>query len=166
MIRTSGHARRSPATIRSTSGKHPAAASWSAVRCRAHSRCGPREDVQRQVAIVAVVAVEEAPFLFAVQRRVGHVEIEDHFLRRRGVRLDERVQQQLVDAIEVAGNLLVAVRSVGRALESVQGRLAGECLPAVALALALSAQQIALARQQRQQRIRAQLIVIVEVFVA
>ena len=85
---------------------------------------------------MAIVAVEEAPFLFAVQRRVGHVEIKNHFLRNRAVRLDEGVPQQLVDAFEVAGDLLVAVVSVGRALEAVQGRLTGQGLSAVAVALA------------------------------
>ena len=40
------------------------------------------EDIERQVAVTAVVAVEEAPFLSAVQRIVGGVQIEDDPLGR------------------------------------------------------------------------------------
>ena len=40
------------------------------------------EDVQRQEAVVVVVAVEEAPLLVAVHGVVGGVEVEDQVLRR------------------------------------------------------------------------------------
>ena len=40
------------------------------------------EHVERQIAVAVVVAVEEAPFLVAVQRIIGGVEIEDDLLRR------------------------------------------------------------------------------------
>ncbi len=43
----------------------------------------PAEDVQRQVAVVAIVAVEEAAFLHAVQPGVGGIEVQDQFRRRR-----------------------------------------------------------------------------------
>ena len=39
------------------------------------------EHVQRQVAVAVIVAVEEAPFLVAVERIIGGVEIEDDPLR-------------------------------------------------------------------------------------
>ena len=35
------------------------------------------EDIERQIAIAVVVAVEEAAFLMAMQRIVGGIEIED-----------------------------------------------------------------------------------------
>jgi len=35
------------------------------------------EDVERQIAITVVIAVEEAPLLMTMQRVVGGVEIED-----------------------------------------------------------------------------------------
>ena len=41
------------------------------------------KNVERQVAVATVVAVEEPPFLFPMQRIVGGVEIEDDLLRRR-----------------------------------------------------------------------------------
>ena len=39
------------------------------------------EDVERHIAVAVVVAVEEPPFLLAVQRIVSRVEIEDDFRR-------------------------------------------------------------------------------------
>lgn len=42
-------------------------------------------NVERQEAVVVVVAVEEAIFLMSVHEVVGGVEIEDEFLRRRGM---------------------------------------------------------------------------------
>ncbi len=39
------------------------------------------ENVERQIAIVVVVAVEEPAFLLAVQRQVGGVDIEDDLVR-------------------------------------------------------------------------------------
>ena len=40
------------------------------------------EDVERQVAVAVVIAVEEATFLMPVQRVVGGIEIEDDLPRR------------------------------------------------------------------------------------
>ena len=48
------------------------------------------EDVQRQVAIAIIVAVEEPPFLVPVQRIVGGVEIEDDLLGRSPVGIQEK----------------------------------------------------------------------------
>ena len=50
----------------------------------------PREDVERQVAVRPVVAVEEAPLLLPVQRVVGRVEVEHDLGRRRRMRGEER----------------------------------------------------------------------------
>lgn len=126
----------------------------------------PCEDVQRQVAVAAIVAVEEASFLFAVQRRVGRVEIENHLLGRFLMRFDKRLEQQLVDALELAADLRVAVGAVGCALEPIQGGLAGQRLAAVPLTLAIFSLQVTLAGQQRQHGVVAQLVVVVEIFVA
>jgi len=38
------------------------------------------KDVERQVAVVVIVAVEEAAFLLAVERQIGGVDIEDDLL--------------------------------------------------------------------------------------
>src|SRR5262249_44179303 len=43
------------------------------------------EDVKRQIAVVVVIAMKEPPFLMAVHRVIGGVEIEHHVPRWGGV---------------------------------------------------------------------------------
>ena len=52
------------------------------------------EDVKRQVAVAVVVTVEEAAFLVAVQRIVGGVEGKDDLLRRFGMRVEKKVDEE------------------------------------------------------------------------
>ena len=55
------------------------------------------EDIERQEAVVVVVAVKEAPFLVAVHRVVGGIEVE-HDLRGRLIEGgDEDLHQDLMD---------------------------------------------------------------------
>ena len=67
------------------------------------------EDVQRQIAIVVVVAVKEAPFLFAVQRQVGGVHVQHDLSGRLLVRLDEHLHQQFIHRLFPERDLLVPV---------------------------------------------------------
>jgi hypothetical protein len=67
------------------------------------------EDVKRQVAVAAIVAVEEAAFLVAVQRILRGVQVEDDFLRRFSMRLEEEVDKEAFDGAPVDGDLAVAV---------------------------------------------------------
>ena len=53
------------------------------------------EDVERQEAVVVVVAVEETLLLMAVDAVVGGVEVEDDLLRRRRVSREEHVDEDL-----------------------------------------------------------------------
>ena len=55
------------------------------------------EDVQRQVTVAVVVAVEEALRLMAVERDVGRIQIKHDLFRRRSVRLQIEIDQQPVD---------------------------------------------------------------------
>ena len=55
------------------------------------------EDVQRQIAVAVVIAVEEAAFLMAVQRIIRGIEVEDDLLGRRLVCLEEQVDEQPFD---------------------------------------------------------------------
>ncbi len=102
----------------------PAEASVLARRSLAASRCQAAEDVQRQVAVTAVVAMEEAPFLLAVQRVVGGVQIEDDLVRCLLVRLDEARDEQRLEGRRIVSNLVIArtVLGVGGMFEPVQGR--------------------------------------------
>ena len=125
-------------------------------------------DIKRQVAVTVVIRVEVAPFLGAVQRVVGRVEIEDDLLGRRAVRLQEQRDQQTVDRRRVGGDPLVAVarRPVRDAeLEPVERARTGQRMAAVALAHPVGAGDVAAADGQRQHAVVAQLVVIVEILV-
>ena len=112
---------------------------------------------------MSIVTVKETSFLLSVERRIGGVDIEDGLLGRFAVGFHEHVHQQALDRCGVAADLLVAVGAVGGAFQPVQRALARQRLAAVALLLALVPFQVALAGQQR---IAAQLVVTVEIFVA
>ena len=66
------------------------------------------EDVERQVAVAVVIAVEEPALLLAVHRIVGGIEIEDDPLRRGSVRLQEDVHEQALDRRVVELDLVIA----------------------------------------------------------
>ena len=66
------------------------------------------EHVQRQIAVAVIVTVEEAAFLVAGKRIVGHIEIEDDLLGRRLMRLEEQVHEQTFDRNPNMPDLLVA----------------------------------------------------------
>jgi hypothetical protein len=55
------------------------------------------EHVERQVAVLVIIAVEEAAFLPAVKRNVGVVEIEHDLAWRTLVRLEIKLDQQSID---------------------------------------------------------------------
>lgn len=65
------------------------------------------EDVQRQVAVAVVVAMEVAAFLAAVKRVVCGVEIEHDAHRRLAVRLHEQIDEQLLDGAWIVAELVV-----------------------------------------------------------
>lgn len=82
------------------------------------------EDVERQIAVAAIVAVEEPPLLRAVDRIVRGIEIEDDLLRRRRMRLQEQIDEQPLDRRSVMANLVIPARPTHRRmLQPVQRRL-------------------------------------------
>jgi hypothetical protein len=95
------------------------------------------------------------PFrLMAVERDVGRIQIEHDLLWRRGVRFHKKVRQQPVQGFGRVADLVITQAAAGQ-LQTVQRALAGQRFI-----------QFPLAAQQPQQRIIAQLLVIVQVFVA
>jgi hypothetical protein len=105
--------------------------------------------------------VEEPAFLLAVQRDVGVVEIQYDLARCALMRFEEKIHQQRIDPRTIAIDLVILRRMASRCmLQAIERALASQCL-------AVSPQHRAqLARQHRKRRILAQLIVIVQVFVA
>ena len=63
----------------------------------AHQQVATTENIQRQEAIVIVIAVEETPLLVAMQRCVRGVEVQDQSAGRLVVRFDKLLEQHLVD---------------------------------------------------------------------
>ena len=117
------------------------------------------EDVERQVAVAVVVAVEEPAFLLPVQRIIGGIEIERDLRRGFGVGIKEQIDEQGLDGRAIGGNVGIAGWLVAAELQPVQRALAGQ-----RRAVAAGGRQ--LARKRRQHRIVAQLIVVDEVLIA
>ena len=55
------------------------------------------EDIERQIAVAVVIAMEEASFLLAMQRVVGGIEVQHDLLGRAGVGLQEQIDKQPLD---------------------------------------------------------------------
>lgn len=127
------------------------------------------EDVQRQVAVVVVVTVEEASQLMTVQRIIGRVQVEHDSLRRAEPRLQKDVDEQPFDLAAGGHDLLIPalrVGSCGGQLQSIERALAGQCFPPIPLPRPLLSRGVRLPHQHRQQRIVPQIVMIHEVFIA
>src|SRR5690606_17130166 len=118
------------------------------------------EDVQRQVAVVIVVAVKEALLLRAVQRRIGRIQIQYDLLGRLRIGVQKQLYEQPLDCGRVGQDLVIERKPrPGKQLQAVQRALAGKRLAVLALRLEL-------AKQHAKQRILAQLIVIVQILIS
>jgi len=85
------------------------------------------EDVERQVAVAAIVAVEVAALLVTVQRIIGGVEVEHDALGRPPVRGDVEAQEHLFYRRFVDADLVVApVTRLRRPLQTIERRFAGQ----------------------------------------
>jgi len=59
------------------------------------------KNIQRQIAVIAVVAVKEAAFLIAMKDVVSSIEIEDDPLGRLVVRLQKKIDEDLIDLLSI-----------------------------------------------------------------
>jgi len=107
-----------------------------------------------------------------MHRVVRRVEVQHDLRRRRRPALQEHLHEQPLDRREVQLDLLVAPRplvgtGIGRRqLQAIQGRLACQGAPLVLLAAPVQTLRVRLPHHARQQRVAAQLVVVVEVLVA
>src|SRR5271166_5518990 len=125
--------------------------------------------VQWQITIAVVIAMEKAAELMAVQGSVRGVEVQDDALGRRGLLLQEGIDQEALHGVEAGHDLLVATARVGPhggKFETVERALAGERLAAVFGTEPVPAFGIAFADENGQQGIVAQAVMVVEIFVA
>ena len=112
------------------------------------------EDVQRQIAVAVVVAMEEALRLMAVERDVGGVQVQHDLGGRLACDSMKRSASSRSRAFGRVADLVIAPAAANQ-LQPVQRALARQRLI-----------QLALAAEQGQQRIGAQLLVVVQVLVA
>ena len=112
------------------------------------------KDIQRQIAILVVVAVEQPPFLFAVQRQVRGVHVQNNLSRGVLMRFKEHLHQQLVNPRFPKRDLLIAILSSGPQFHPVQSALTRQRFF-----------QLLPTSQDAEDRIVAQLFVIVDVFI-
>jgi len=117
------------------------------------------EDVERQVAIAIVIAVEETALLVAVQRIVGGIQIENDLLGRFPERFQEQFDEECFDPASFVADLVVACRFGLAQFQPVERRLARHRRTILATGAKL-------AGQNRHHRIVAQFVVVVEVLVA
>src|ERR1700704_3562489 len=112
------------------------------------------EDVERQIAVAIIVAVEVAALLLAIERIIGGVEVDLDADRRLAMGVEKDIDKQPLDRRAVVVELVVPVLAdlVGM-LQPVQRRLPRK--PATGLV-----------EHGRERRIVAQLIVIDQVLVA
>ena len=66
------------------------------------------EDIQRQVAVAIIVAVEEPPFLVAMQRIIGCIDVQRDLRRHLGVGVEEQIDEQPLDGLCVGSDPVVA----------------------------------------------------------
>ena len=111
--------------------------------------------------MLLIVPVVEPAFLHPVQRDVGVVEIQHDLARRTPMRLEEQIHQQRIDLRAIAVDPVILRRMAPRrVLQPIERALPGQ-------RLAVGPQHRAqLAGQHRERRVLAQLVVIVEIFVA
>ena len=127
------------------------------------------EQVQRQVAVRAVVAVEEPALLGAVQRIVRCVDVQHDLGRRPIVRLQEQVHQQPIQRLVIRRDPLVAIAPRPlrpRQLQPIQTARRSQRIALVATPATIPARDVRLAHQKRHQARAAKLIVVVQVLVA
>ena len=112
--------------------------------------------VTRQVAVIVVIAVEEAAFLVTVQRVVRRVEVEHDLTWCPPMGLHEQIDQKALDRRSVVADLVILRRLRLAQIQPVQRALAGNRRAVRPLGLELT-------QQHRQQRTVSQMVVVVEV---
>ena len=118
------------------------------------------EDVEREITPAVVVAVEEPALLVAVQGVVGGIEVKNDLLGRRAVRVEKDIDEDMLHRLRIVADLMVAGASLPRrVLQPVDRALPRQRRAILALRLQLVG-------EQRQHRITAKDIVVVDVLVA
>lgn len=123
--------------------------------------------IKRQVAVGLVVAVEKASFLMAVNEAVRGVEVEDDDLAFAWDGGDALLEDEVLNFPGISLELFVTGGTArGTEFEPIEGGFSCQGDALIERVFTAGASQIGLSTSCREQRIVAQLIVIIEVFVA
>jgi len=85
----------------------------------------PAKNIERQITVAVVIAVEEPPFLVPVDWVIGGIEIKDDLVWSARVRLQKQVDQKPLDGDRILANLVVARRLKPAQLQPVERRFPG-----------------------------------------
>ena len=129
----------------------------------------PAKQVQGQIAVAIVVAVEEPTLLVSIKRIIGGIQIQNDFFGYLSRSLHKGVDKELIDCFFGIVNLFVPLvllfpHPVG--FQAIQRTLAGQGIPTIPAMFPFAARKIQLSAYRGQQSIPAQLIMIVGVFIA
>ena len=125
----------------------------------------PREDVQREITVVAVVSVKEPAFLLAMDRVVGRIQIQHDLLGRRFVGLHEGIAPSSRRSGPGPSRSSCTAPAHRPRRRSTPTGSAYTCPPAPSPDLRPAVERIGLIHRHRQHRIGAQLIMIVQILV-
>ena len=112
--------------------------------------------------------MEETPLLLPMQRVIGRIQIEYDLLGGLLMRLEKEVHHEGVDLARIQADLLVAAGSIRierSQLQSIQRALASQSLAPVPAPLSLLPLQVALASHKAEERVMAEIVMVIQVLV-
>ena len=169
MISTSGHRPLICPTILSSSSSDPLAASMFDGLKPSAQQVLVTENVQRQVAVTAVVPAEEAALLLTVERIVCRVEVQDDCLPWLWECIQEGVDEEPIYRLRPTRDLVVSVgrcRVGGCKLKPIERALPRKGETPIPLTHSVFSSRIGLANQCRQQCVATKHVVVVDVLIA
>jgi hypothetical protein len=130
----------------------------------------PSKDRERQLTVLAIVAVKAALFLVAMHRIIRGVQVKHQRSRGLSLGLQKHLEEHAVYRLRIDQDLLVSLlfrRGVWQSwLQTVARAFTRQGIPVVAEPPALLSSRVWLADSYPQQGVTAALVVIVEVFIA
>jgi hypothetical protein len=118
------------------------------------------EHIERQIAVIVIIAVKEPPLLMPEERDVGGVEIEHDLAGRARMRIQKQIDQEPLDAgLIVVDPVVLGGMPLRRVLQAVQRALPGD-------RRAVRTKRRQLAGERGEGRVMTQFVVVVQILVA
>lgn len=126
----------------------------------------PAKCIEREVAIVAIVAVIKGSFLLAVKRVVGGIEVDDDGPAFAGDALDSFFDEEIAKLFGMGLDLLLLVDFVAAKFESIEGAFSGQSFAFVLIVKALPTQKVVPSASGGEDGVMPELVLVVEVFIS